>query len=85
MKKKPLTTAYVTVENQNFTKKIIQGNVSAGNFEWSFLWAFGTGELIVTPPLGRALIKEPLERFLIRDDYKLEPGGNYIFTVRAKF
>tara|TARA_Y100001968_G_C18716582_1_gene418209 strand:- start:113 stop:370 length:258 start_codon:yes stop_codon:yes gene_type:complete len=85
MRKKPLTTAYVNVECQDFSEKLIQGNVSAGSFEWKFSWEFGKGELIITPPLGRALIKDALERFLVRDDYKLEPGGNYIFTIRAKF
>tara|TARA_Y100001968_G_scaffold87923_1_gene78964 strand:- start:14322 stop:14579 length:258 start_codon:yes stop_codon:yes gene_type:complete len=85
MKGKPKTTAHVTVECQNFSEKSIQGNVTAGNFEWNFSWEFGKGELIVTPPLGRALIKDSLEKFLIRDDYKLEAGGNYIFTIRAKF
>ena len=82
---KPKTTAHVTVEHQNFLNKSIQGKVSAGNFEWQFIWAFSKGELIINPPLGRALIKDSLERFLVRDDYKLEPGGNYIFTIRAKF
>ncbi|WP_320663326.1 DUF3146 family protein [Prochlorococcus sp. MIT 1223] len=84
-KKKPLTTAYVCVECQNFSKKSIKGKVSASNFEWSFIWKFGTGELIIKPPLGRALIKDSLERFLVKDDYKLEPGGSYMFTIRAKF
>tara|TARA_Y100001968_G_C18776030_1_gene444424 strand:+ start:184 stop:441 length:258 start_codon:yes stop_codon:yes gene_type:complete len=85
MERKPLTTAYVTVECQNFSKKFMTGNVSAGNFKWQFSWEFGKGELIITPPLGRALIKDALERFLVKDDYKLEAGGNYFFTVRAKF
>ncbi len=34
------------------------------------------------PTFGRALIKEPLERFLERQDYQLEPGGDYQFTLR---
>lgn len=85
MKNKPTTTAYVIVESQDFSRKSIQGNVYAGNFKWRFSWEFGKGELKVSPPLGRALIKDPLERFLVKDDYKLEPGGNYIFTVRARF
>tara|TARA_Y100001968_G_scaffold70627_3_gene61811 strand:+ start:10872 stop:11129 length:258 start_codon:yes stop_codon:yes gene_type:complete len=85
MSNKPYTTAYVIVERQNFSKQSINGKVSAGNFEWEFIWAFGKGELIINPPLGRALIKDALELFLMRDDYKLEPGGNYYFTIRAKF
>ncbi|MEY4354951.1 MAG: hypothetical protein RLZZ89_19, partial [Cyanobacteriota bacterium] len=26
-----------------------------------------------------------LLRFLVKSDYQLEPGGDYQFTVRAKF
>tara|TARA_Y100001968_G_scaffold315236_1_gene341606 strand:- start:2901 stop:3158 length:258 start_codon:yes stop_codon:yes gene_type:complete len=85
MRNKPLTTAYVTIECQNLSEQSIQGNVCAGNFQWNFSWEFGRGELIINPPLGRALIKDSLEKFLIQDDYKLELGENYIFTVRAKF
>ena len=85
MPNKPSTIAHVKVECQNFSKQSLQGIVSAGNFEWKFSWEFGKGELIVEPPLGRALIKDSLERFLIRDDYKLEAGGTYDFTIRAKF
>ena len=55
------------------------------NFEWNFIWAFNKGKLFVEPPLGRALIKDALERYLVKSDYKLESGGDYIFTVRAKF
>ena len=33
---------------------------------------------------GRALIKEPLGRFLEQQDYQLEPGGDYAFTIRAE-
>jgi len=32
-----------------------------------------------------ALIKDALERYLVKADYKLESGEDYIFTVRAKF
>ena len=35
--------------------------------------------------LGRALIQDALLRFLVRTDYKLEAGGDYNFTVRARF
>ena len=48
-------------------------------------WAFDRGELRVEPSLGRALIEDALLRFLVRADYKLEPGGDYNFTVRARF
>ncbi len=36
---------------------------------------FKRGEIRVSPSLGRALIKEPLGRFLEQQDYQLEPGG----------
>ena len=61
------------------------GAVSAGGFEWTFHWAFDRGELHVEPSLGRALIEDALLRFLVRTDYRLEPGGDYNFTVRARF
>ena len=81
----PFTTAHLRVNNQSFSKKCLNGEVSAGDFAWEFSWAFGKGELLVEPSLGRALIEDALLRFLIRADYDLEPGGDYIFIVRAKF
>lgn len=39
---------------------------------------------MVQPSLGRALIKEPLGRFLEQRDYQLEPGGDYSFTIRGE-
>ncbi|HGY5538055.1 MAG TPA: DUF3146 family protein, partial [Prochlorococcus sp.] len=50
-----------------------------------FSWSFGRGELSVEPSLGRALIQDALLRFLVKADYHLEPGGDYMFTVRAQF
>ena len=85
MYKKPLTTAYLQINKQCFNQKKVEGIVRAGDFEWNFIWAFNRGELFVEPPLGRALIKDALERYLVKTDYKLESGGDYIFTVRAKF
>ena len=81
----PTTTAYLRIEKQCFNEKQVEGKVFAGEFEWNFTWAFSQGQLYVEPPLGRALIKDALERFLIQTDYKLESGGDYIFTIRAKF
>ena len=81
----PSTTAYLQIHKQCFNQQKVEGVVRAGNFEWNFIWAFKKGELVVEPPLGRALIKDALERYLVRTDYKLESGGDYIFTVRAKF
>ena len=85
MSKKPLTTAHIQIHSQNFYTKTIEGEVSAGDFNWQFNWQFSSGQLLLEPPLGRALIQDALLRFLIKADYSLEPGGNYHFTVRAKF
>ena len=81
----PATKAHLRINHQNFSEQYIDGEISAGEFQWQFSWAFGKGELVVQPSLGRALIEDALLRFLIRTDYDLEPGGDYIFTVRAKF
>ena len=81
----PKTIARLRVNRQSFSEKILHGEVSAGGFEWNFTWTFGSGELNVEPSLGRALIEDALLRFLIKSDYNLEAGGDYIFTVRAKF
>ena len=80
----PATTAHLRVDSQSFAKQCLIGVVTAGEFEWYFYWFFGKGELVVEPSLGRALIEDALLRFLIRTDYTLEPGGDYIFTVRAR-
>ena len=85
MYNKPSTTAYLQVHKQCFKQKKVEGVVRAGNFEWRFIWAFNQGQLFIEPPLGRALIKDALERYLVSTDYKLESGGDYIFTVRSKF
>ena len=81
----PCTKANLRISRQSFNEQLIDGEVSAGGFDWQFTWKFGSGELIVEPSLGRALIEDALMRFLIKADYKLEAGGEYIFTVRAKF
>ena len=85
MNNKPSTTAYLRIHKQCFNQKKVEGIVRAGDFEWNFIWAFNRGQLLVEPPLGRALIKDALERYLIKADYQLEIGGDYIFTVRSKF
>jgi len=81
----PVTTARLRVLHQSFSEKIINGEVSASDFEWQFTWEFGRGQLTVRPSLGSALIQDSLLRFLLKADYKLEAGGDYIFTIRAKF
>jgi hypothetical protein len=73
------------VLRQSFSQRLLEGEVSAGGFEWTFCWFFDRGELQVEPSLGRALIQDALLRFLLRTDYQLEAGGDYAFAVRAKF
>ena len=81
----PATTARLRVLRQCFQDQCVEGEVAAGGFQWQFHWAFEQGQLSVEPSLGRALIEDALRRFLVRSDYRLEPGGDYSFTVRAKF
>ncbi len=81
----PRTTAHLRVLRQSFTDQCLDGEVSAGEFDWQFRWAFDRGELRVEPSLGRALIHDSLMRFLVKSDYALEAGGDYIFNIRAQF
>ncbi|HEY9625141.1 MAG TPA: DUF3146 family protein [Crinalium sp.] len=83
-KRLPETTAHVRITRQSWQQGQIEGEVRASSYEWQFQWRFKQGELSVEPSLGRALIKEPLERFLERSDYQLELGGDYSFTIRAE-
>lgn len=83
-KRLPETIAYVRITQQSWQQGKIEGEVRANQFEWQFRWQFRQGELSVEPSLGRALIKEPLGRFLEQWDYQLEPGGDYSFTIRAQ-
>ena len=85
MKKKPETTANVSVKEYCFSKKQIKGIVEASQFKCNFTWSFGKGTLYVKPPLGRALIEDALLRFLLKKDYELEAGNEYKFTISAKF
>jgi hypothetical protein len=81
----PTTTAQLRVLRQSFSQRLLEGEVSAGGFEWTFCWFFDRGELQVEPSLGRALIQDALLRFLLKTDYQLEAGGDYAFAVRARF
>jgi hypothetical protein len=81
----PETTAYVRITQYSFQSGQIAGEVSAGGFTWEFQWLMLDGNLVVEPSLGRALIYDALSRFMKRSDYQLEAGGDYEFTVRAKF
>ena len=85
MNSKPETTVYVSIKEYNFNTKELKGLVEASEFEWSFIWSFSKGRLLVKPPRGRALIEDSLLRFLIKKDYELESGNNYKFTISAKF
>ena len=85
MSRLPTTTARLRVLRQSFSPCLLEGEVNAGSFQWSFSWAFDRGELSVEPSLGRALIQDALLRFLLQADYQLEAGGDYAFTVRASF
>ena len=85
MRPKPETIANVSVKEYCFSKKQIKGVVKASQFIWNFTWSFNKGLLLVTPPLGRALIEDALLRFLIKKDYELEAGNEYNFTISAKF
>ncbi len=70
MNKLPITKAHLRVYRQSFSEQCLKGAVSAGEFEWQFSWAFGKGELIVEPSLGRALIQDALMRFLVKTAFK---------------
>lgn len=78
------TTAYLRITQQSWRLGKIEGEVSAAEYQWQFQWQFRQGKLLIKPSLGRALIQEPLGRFLERSDYQLEAGSNYTFTIRAK-
>ncbi len=81
---RPETTAYVQITRQSWQQGHLEGEVRASDYAWQFRWQFAQGHLTIEPSLGRALIREPLGRFLERFDYQLEPGGEYSFTIRAK-
>ena len=85
MKSRPKTTAYLSIKEYNFKTKELKGFIEASEFKWNFIWSFNQGRLSVNPPLGRALIEDSLLRFLIKEDYQLETGNIYKFTILAKF
>ncbi len=85
MRSKPETIANVSVKEYCFSKKQMKGVVEASQFKWTFIWSFGKGLLLVSPPLGRALIEDALLRFLLKKDYELEAGNEYKFTISARF
>ena len=85
MRPKPETIANIIIKEYCFTKKQIKGVVEASQFKWSFTWSFSKGLLLVSPPLGRALIEDALLKFLLKKDYELEAGNEYKLTISAKF
>tara|TARA_A100001035_G_C27396979_1_gene326857 strand:- start:140 stop:397 length:258 start_codon:yes stop_codon:yes gene_type:complete len=85
MRSKPETIAYLNVQEYCFTKRQLKGIVKASQFKWQFTWSFGPGILVISPPLGRALIENSLLRFLLKKDYELEAGCEYKFVISAKF
>ena len=85
MRQKPQTIAHLSIKEYSFKKKQITGIVEASQFKWTFTWSFGKGSLSVTPPFGRALIEDSLLRFLLKNDYEIESGNEYKFTISAKF
>ena len=70
MSRLPATTAQLRVLHQSFSQRLLEGEVSAGGFQWTFSWFFDRGELVVEPSLGRALIQDALLRFLLKADYQ---------------
>ncbi|MEN9230945.1 MAG: DUF3146 family protein [Thermostichus sp. DG02_5_bins_236] len=83
MSRLPQTTAYVQITRYSWQDGAIEGEVNASGWVWHFCWCFRAGELKVEPSVGRALIREPLSRFLEKSDYLLEPGSNYSFVIRS--
>ncbi|MGB8702890.1 MAG: DUF3146 family protein [Thermosynechococcaceae cyanobacterium] len=81
----PQTTAFVKITQHSWHEGHMIGEVVASHYVWQFQWQFKEGKLCVSPSLGRALIQEPLGRFLEQQDYRLEPGGDYSFQIRCQF
>ncbi len=85
MSRLPQTTAHVHITRYSWQDGTIEGEVNANGWVWQFCWSFRAGKLQVEPSMGRALIREPLSRFLEKSDYLLEPGRNYSFLIRSHF
>lgn len=75
MARLPVTTAQLRVLHQSFSQRLLEGEVSAGGFQWTFRWAFDRGELSVEPSLGRALIQDALLRFCSRWTISWSPAA----------
>ncbi len=84
MARLPETTVHVSITRYSLQDGLIEGEVKANSWFWRFYWCFRQGTLKVEPSVGRALIREPLCRFLEKSDYTLEPGSHYSFVVRSR-
>ena len=84
MSRLPQTTAHIQITRRSWQEGAIEGEVNANGWVWRFCWRFRSGELKVEPSVGRALICDPLSRFLEKSDYLLEPGSNYSFVIRSR-
>ncbi len=81
---KPETIAHVSITQQCWQVGNIKGEVKAAEYTWQFQWRYRYKQQLIKPSYGKAQIQEPLGRFLESCDYRLEPGSNYTFTIRAK-
>jgi Protein of unknown function (DUF3146) len=84
MTRLPQTIANVRITRHSWQTGRMEGEVQTHHYEWSFIWNFRQGNLAIEPSRGRALIQEPLGRFLEAKDYQLEAGGDYSFTIRGE-
>ncbi|BAC88048.1 DUF3146 family protein [Gloeobacter violaceus] len=81
----PQTEINLRVSARSLSGGWLEGDAEGGQYVWTFRWHFlSGGQLEIHPSLGRALIKEPLQRFLEKNDFRLETGETYAFTVKAR-
>ena len=45
----PATKAHLRVDRQCFQDQCLEGEVSAGGYEWTFRWAFIAGNFALNP------------------------------------
>ncbi|WP_218080854.1 DUF3146 family protein [Anthocerotibacter panamensis] len=84
MTQPPNTSVHLRVTHLALGEGHMRGEVTAGPFQWTFQWQFRRNLLRVHPAQGRALVAEPLQRFLEQQDYDLEVGEIYSFTLRTR-
>jgi hypothetical protein len=80
----PNTLVQVRILRFSLADSCLEGELQAGLYQWTFRWRFRDGGLMVHPTQGRALVAEPLKRFLEQQDYALEVGEVYSFTLRTR-